>query len=275
MIGSVLLTGAAGRLGRVLRPHLASACTRVRISDIAALQPSGAEEAIPCDLRDAEAVRKLVDGMDAVVHLGGSLARNDWALARDVNIDGTFNIYESARLAGVRRIVYASSNHVIGMYPREDQLDLDAPCRPDSLYGVSKAFGEALSRYYWDKYGIESACLRIGSALAEPSDERSLATWQSYPDFAAMAMACLTTPFLGWTPIWGISDNDRRWWDNRQAAYVGYRPRDNAETFAAAVLARTPPLDPGDLAIRYQGGSRSADDYVPEGARPYRRPLKP
>ncbi|TCR64630.1 NAD(P)-dependent oxidoreductase [Bosea sp. BK604] len=268
MLRSILLTGAAGALGRRLRPALRQGFAQLRLSDIAPVEEAEEnEEIVPCDLRDAEAVERLVSGMDAIVHFGGSLSRNDWGSVMEVNIAGTYNLYEAARRQGVLRVVYASSNHVIGMYPRSEQIDLDAPLRPDSLYGVSKCFGESLSRYYWDKYGIESACLRIGSALARPNDERSLATWLSYDDLDQLVLRCLTTPHLGWTALYGVSDNDRSWWDNGKAGYVGFRPHDNAEDFAAEVAGSASALDPADPALFFQGGARSSHDYVDEAAR--------
>jgi len=272
-IETVLLTGAAGRLGTDLRPGLRRHFRQVRLSDIVPIHDcQEGETFVSCDLRDRDAVERLAEGVDAIVHLGGSLARDDdWDSIAGINISGTYHIYEAARRAGVGRIVLASSNHVIGMYPREEQLDLDAPLRPDSLYGVSKCFGEALSRYYWDKFGIETACLRIGSALPEPNDERALATWISPRDLERAVMCCLMAPHLGWTPLYGVSNNDRSWWDNRKAGYVGFRPVDNAEPHAERVLRGAGRQDPTDPALRLQGGKRSAEGFVAEQDR-YRRP---
>ena len=263
----VLLTGAAGKVGTVLRGYLRNRFSSLILTDIAVVgDVADGEEFQQCDLRDLDAVVTLMAGVDAVIHLGASLSVNDWTEIRDNNIDATWNVYEAARLAGTARIVFASSNHAIGMHERGKGLDLDAPLRPDSLYGLAKAFGENLARYYWDKYGIESACLRIGSHQGEPTNERALCTWLSDDDLGQLVLRCLTVPFLGWTPIYGVSDNDRTWWDNSKAGYVGYRPKDNAETFAEAVMAAAPPVDPQDPAFRYQGGVRSAQDYVgPEG----------
>ena len=263
----VLLTGAAGKVGTVLRGYLRNRFSSLILTDIAVVgDVADGEEFQQCDLRDLDAVVTLMAGVDAVIHLGASLSVNDWTEIRDNNIDATWNVYEAARLAGTARIVFASSNHAIGMHERGKVLDLDAPLRPDSLYGLAKAFGENLARYYWDKYGIESACLRIGSHQGEPTNERALCTWLSDDDLGQLVLRCLTVPFLGWTPIYGVSDNDRTWWDNSKAGYVGYRPKDNAETFAEAVMAAAPPVDPQDPAFRYQGGVRSAQDYVgPEG----------
>lgn len=157
------------------------------------------------------------------------------------------------------------------MHPRETRLDLDAPLRPDSFYGISKTLGENLSRYYFDKFGIESACIRIGSALPRPNDERALSTWLSEPDMIHLFMRCLEVPILGWTPVYGVSDNDRNWWDNGKAGYLGYRPKDNAEDFAAEILSSKPAPDPADPAVHYQGGVRSAHGYVPDDEGPARR----
>lgn len=263
----VLMTGAAGRVGRVVRRYLRGRFAVLRLSDIAGIgKVEAGEEYVACDLRDFAAVRELMSGMDAVVHLGASLSENDWTEIRDNNIDATWNVYEAARLAGTRRIVFASSNHAIGMYERGTALDLDVPLRPDSLYGLSKAFGENLARYYWDKYGIESASLRIGTHRSEPVDERSLSTWLSDDDLGQLVLRCLTVAHLGCTPIYGVSDNDRSWWDNGKARHVGYRPKDNAEVFAETILAREPAIDTRDPAVRFQGGIRSAEGYVgPEG----------
>jgi len=263
----ILLTGAAGKVGTVLRKHLRDNFPSVHLIDISPVQGLvEGEEFQHCDLRDFDAVVPLMTGVDAVVHLGASLSVNDWTEIRDNNIDATWNVYEAARLAGTSRIVFASSNHAIGMHERGDVLDLDAPLRPDSLYGISKAFGENLARYYWDKYGIESACLRIGSHQSEPTNERALCTWLSDDDLGQLVIRCLTVPHLGWTPVYGVSDNDRRWWDNGKAGYIGYRPQDNAERFADSIMANAAPADHRDPAFRFQGGVRSAQDYVgPEG----------
>jgi uronate dehydrogenase len=271
-IKNILLTGAAGALGRALRPSLRQGFQTLRLSDIVPVDDlEGGEMFVACDLRDRSAVETLVEGTDAIVHLGGSLSRDDWDSICGVNIAGTFNLYEAARRTNVFRIIFASSNHVIGMYPREQHLDLDVPLRPDSLYGVSKCFGESLSRYYWDKFGIETACLRIGSALPEPNDERSLATWISIEDLEQAVMRCLTVPHLGWTALYGVSDNDRSWWDNRKAGYLGFAPESNSEDHATRVLRDAKPPDPQDPALLFQGGSRSAHDFVREQDRPLNR----
>lgn len=179
-IPRLLLTGAAGALGRVLRPALKPHATILRVSDRAPLGDAvPGEETIACDLADAAAVRALLTNVDAVVHMGGFATDGPMATIFASNIVGVQNLYEAARVNRVKRIVFASSNHVIGFYPRSQKIDTEAAPRPDSYYGVSKAFGEDLSRYYFDRCGIETVCLRIGSARAAPTDRRMLATWLS------------------------------------------------------------------------------------------------
>ncbi|MFO1352686.1 MAG: NAD(P)-dependent oxidoreductase, partial [Gammaproteobacteria bacterium] len=172
-----------------------------------------------------------------------------------------YNVWETARRHGVKRIVFASSNHAIGMYPRTELLDSDSAARPDTFYGLGKAFGELLGRMYFDKHGIEAACLRIGSCFPKPKDARMLSTWLSYADFAELCRCCLTTPLLGYAIVYGVSANERCWWDNRKVSYIGFRPKDSAEPFAAEVLAGPQP-DPTSPTVVYQGGSFAANGYT-------------
>jgi uronate dehydrogenase len=251
----LLLTGAAGGLGRELRTRLRPHCDTLRLSDIADLGDAApGEELMPARLEDADAVLALLAGVDAVVHLGGVSTEQPWAPVLQANIIGVYNLYEAARKQGVKRVVFASSNHVTGYYRQDEVIDTHAPVRPDGLYGVSKAFGENLSRFYFDRYGIETVCLRIGSAFAEPKDRRMLATWLSYDDLERLVVACLTAPLAGHTVIFGMSDNTTTWWDNRRAAHIGYRPQDSSEPFRAARQASQPALDTRDPVVVYQGG---------------------
>jgi len=251
----LLLTGAAGGLGRELRRRLKAYCDTLRLSDIAELGSAApGEELQPARLEDAPAMRSLLTDVDAVVHLGGYSVEGPWEPILQANIIGMYNLYESARVNGVKRVVFASSNHVTGFYRQDEVIDCRMPARPDGLYGVSKAFGEDLSRMYFDRHGIETVCLRIGSSYPEPKDRRMLATWLSYDDLERLVVASLTAPVVGHTLIFGISDNATRWYDNRFAAHVGYRPRDRSDTFRTAVDARQPQLDHEDPAVIYQGG---------------------
>ncbi len=252
----LLLTGAAGGLGQELRRRLKANCAVLRLSDIQPFGDAGeAEEVVLADLADAAAVHEMVAGVDAIVHLGGVSVEAPFGPILQANIIGAFNLYEAARKHGVKRIVFASSNHVTGFYSQGETITADAPPRPDGLYGLSKAFGEDLARLYFDRWGIETACVRIGSSFAEPKDRRMLATWLSFADLHRLVTACLTTPVLGHTIVFGMSDNAVTWWDNRRARHVGYVPQDSSDVFRDAVYARTPEPDLADPAARYQGGA--------------------
>ena len=252
----LLLTGAAGGLGRVLRPRLKAHCRVLRVSDIAELdEADSGEEVVRAALEDAAAVRALLEGVDAVVHLGGVSVEGPFEPILQANIVGVYNLYEAARIHRVPRIVFASSNHVTGFYRQDEVIDARAPMRPDGYYGISKAFGENLSRFYFDRYGIETVCLRIGSSFPEPKDRRMLATWLSYDDLERLAVAALGTPVAGHTVVYGMSENTTTWWDNRAAAHLGFRARDSSEPFRAVVESRQPALDRHDPAVVCQGGA--------------------
>jgi uronate dehydrogenase len=251
----LLLTGAAGALGRELRRRLKSCCKTLRVSDVAALGTAEAHEELrPAALEDRAAVLALLEGVDAVVHLGGVSTEQPFEPILAANVVGLYNLYEAARRHGVRRIVFASSNHVTGFYRQDEVICPADPVRPDGLYGLSKAWGENLSRLYFDRYGIETACLRIGSSFPEPKDRRMLATWLSYADLERLVRACLTAPVVGHTVVYGMSDNPTTWWDNTSARHLGYRPLDSSEPFRAALEARQPVLDRNDPAVVHQGG---------------------
>ena len=252
----LLLTGAAGGLGKALRPRLKAYCDTLRLSDIVDLGSAAAgEELQPVKLEDRAAMLSLLEGVSAVVHLGGVSTEQPFDLILQGNIIGVYNVYEAARKHGVRRVVFASSNHVTGYYRQDEVIDASMPVRPDGHYGISKAFGEDLSRFYFDRYGIETVCLRIGSSFPEPKDRRMLATWLSYDDLERLVVASLTAPVVGHSIVFGMSDNTTTWWDNTSARHIGYRPQDSSEQFRAAVEARQPQLDQGDPATLYQGGA--------------------
>jgi uronate dehydrogenase len=252
----LLLTGAAGHLGREMRPRLKAHCERLRLSDVAEMAPAGpGEEVQPAALQDRAAVHALLHGVDAVLHLGGVSTERTWESIRDANIDGMVNLYEAARAHGVKRIVFASSNHVTGFYRQDQVVSPQDPVRPDGFYGLSKAFGEGLAQLYWDRHGIETVSVRIGSAFAAPKDRRMLATWMSFDDTERLFVAALTAPVVGHTVIYGCSDNATRFWNNTSAAHIGYRPQDSSQAFRAEVQARQPRIDPSDPAARYQGGA--------------------
>ncbi len=255
-LNRILLTGAAGGLGKVLRNSLKPFAQTLRLSDVAAMDAAGlAEEVAPCDLADKAAVDALVKDCDAVVHLGGVSVERPFEEILEANIKGVFHLYEACRRQGVKRVVFASSNHVVGFHKQGDLLEADCDKRPDGYYGLSKAYGEDLSRFYFDRYGIETACVRIGSSFPEPRDRRMLASWLSYGDLHRLITACLTTPVLAHTIIFGMSNNSVTWWDNAQARHVGYVPQDSSDVFRDAMFARTPAPDVTDPTIHFQGGA--------------------
>ena len=251
----LLMTGAAGGLGQALRERLKANCWVLRLSDVKAFGVAGpGEEIVLADLADASAVDVMVSGVDAIVHLGGISVEGPFAPILQANILGLYNLYEAARKNGVKRVVFASSNHVTGFYRQSETITADHPPRPDSLYGLSKAFGEDLSRLYFDRHGIETACVRIGSSFLEPKDRRMLATWLSYDDLHRLITACLTTPVLGHSIIFGMSDNAVTWWDNSRARHIGFVPKDTSDIFRDAVYARTDNPDLNNPVDQFQGG---------------------
>ena len=252
----ILMTGAAGGLGQAMRGKLKANCKVLRLSDRQAFgEPLGTEEIMLADLADADAVMTMMHGVDAVVHFGGVSVEGPFGPILQANILGVYNLYEAARKQGATRIVFASSNHVTGFYRQSETITADMPPRPDGMYGLSKAFGEDLSRFYFDRYGIETACVRIGSSFPEPRDRRMLASWLSYDDLHRLITACLTTPVLGHTIMFGMSNNAVTWWDNSQARHVGYVPQDSSDVFRDAVYARTPLPDLNDPTVQFQGGA--------------------
>ncbi|RYY77531.1 MAG: NAD(P)-dependent oxidoreductase [Comamonadaceae bacterium] len=252
----LLLTGAAGALGRELRPRLRARCALLRLSDVAAMDPAtDGEEVVQAALEDRAAIHALVEGIDAIVHLGGVSTEQPFDAVLPANIVGFYNLYEAARLHKVKRVVFASSNHVTGFYRQDEVIDTTMPVRPDGYYGISKAFGENLSRFYFDRYGIETVCMRIGSSFPEPKDRRMLATWLSYDDLERLVVASLTAPVVGHSIVYGMSDNTTTWWDNAPARHIGYRPQDSSEPFRAGAEARQQAVDLQDPTVIHQGGA--------------------
>lgn len=251
----LLITGAAGRLGSHLRHSLKPHVATMRLSDIAAMAPVGdAEEVIACDLADKGGVDRLVRGCDAIVHLGGIPNEQPFERIVETNIKGVVHLYEAARRHEVRRVVYASSNHVVGFHRQDEVLDTACDRRPDGFYGLSKSFGEDVARLYFDRWGIESACLRIGSCFPEPVDRRMLHTWLSHRDLTELVRCCLAAPRLGFRILWGVSAHRDLWWHDQANADLGFHPVDSSEPFRER-LEQLPPLDPSDPARVYQGGA--------------------
>jgi uronate dehydrogenase len=255
-LGRLLLTGAAGGLGKVLRPRLAAFADVLRVSDLGAALGNDAaphEEVVACNLADRNAMDALIAGCDAIVHLGGVSVERPFEEILEANIKGVFHVYEAARRHGVKRVVFASSNHVTGFYRQDERIDVRDLRRPDGYYGLSKSYGEDMAQFNYDRYGIETVSIRIGWSFPEPKDRRSLASWLSYDDLTELMRCCLFTPDVGHTVVYGMSDNPSTWWDNRYAAHLGFKARDTSDIFRAKIEAQ--PLPPADDPVRvYQGG---------------------
>jgi uronate dehydrogenase len=257
----ILITGAAGGIGRTLRRGLAGAYPVLRLLDIAPLGAVGAgEEHVIADITDMAAMEDACREVDCLVHLAGVPVEQPWATVHPVNTVGCYTVFEAARRAGVRRFVFASSNHAVGFYRREKALDIDSLPRPDGYYGVTKVFGEALGRLYADKFGLEVACLRIGSFRERPEDRRQLSTWISPADMVRLVRCCIDAGDFHFVVAYGVSANTRSNWDNAGAAVIGYRPQDNAERFADEIMARKEADDP--VAGRFHGGPYCAMDFA-------------
>ncbi len=264
----LLITGAAGNLGRELRQGLAHLTTTLRLTDRGEMSPAQEhEEVVPCELGDFDAVMNVVEGCDAIVHFGAAPVERPWAEVLECSIVGGYNVYEAARRHGVKRIVYASSIHAVGFERREAGADTDTPHNPDTLYGVSKCFVEDLARLYFNKWGIESACLRINSCFPKPVDRRHLATWLSFGDLIHLVERCLVSERIGHTVVYGISNNQEAFFSNHKVAHLGYRPRDSAEDYRDKVESSVAPGDPFDPAIEYVGGFLCAYGHPDEEER--------
>jgi uronate dehydrogenase len=254
----ILITGAAGQIGRALRKAWRGKY-KLRLTDIAPMESPGSdEECIQADLADYGAIAKLMPGVDAIAHFGGRAVEGTWDEILPASIVGSYNVMESAHLAGVKRVILASSNHAVGFYRRQTTLTSEHAPRPDGLYGVSKAFFEAMGSLYADKHGMTVACLRIGTFREpdEPDNERHLMSWISHRDLVHLCECCIEAPDYHYAVMFGISNNTRARWDNTRAFQIGYRPRDNAEDFAARVAGKIE----DDLARQFHGGF-----YIPEG----------
>ena len=260
MLKRLLITGAAGGIGQEMRNRLSHMAEIIRVSDKAALGDAGAnEEVMECNLADKDAVFKLVEGCDGILHLGGISIEDSWTPIKDGNIDGIVNLYEAARLLGHPRIIFASTNHTVGFYRQSERIDSKVYPQPDSLYGASKVFGEAIANVYHSKFGIETAIVRIGSCFPEPQTHRQLSLWLSYRDFVSLIECIFRAPRLGCPIIYGVSNNDSTWWDNRHVSYLGWVPKDNAETFRAHLDATLPYPDKNAPDTIYQGGLFTSD----------------
>ncbi len=254
-MNKIVLTGAAGRLGSYLREPLARLANVLVSSDIAEnvgnLYPG--EAYVQADLTSYEQMHALLEGADMVVHFGAYGDEAPFETLLGPNIVGAYHVWEAAYQQGVRRVIYASSIHAVGMHANTDFIGVDASHRPDTFYGLAKCFAEDLASLYWDKRQVESVCLRILSC-AQVTSARALGTWLSYEDLVHLVQQAIAAPRTDFSIIYGVSNNDRVPVDNAKASFLGYRPASNAEQFAPAILAQTPAPDHTDVQHSRLGG---------------------
>ncbi len=252
----VLLTGAAGGVGTRLRQLLKPLYPELILSDLKApadLKPD--ERFIAADLADAAAVEAACEGVDGIVHLGGFSVEGPWETILNANIIGCYNLFEAARRQGVKRVIFASSNHVMGFHPRQHKIGIEAVPLPDTRYGLSKLFGEGLGSLYANKHGLGVLSIRIGNFGDKPIDERRLAIWLKPADLVQLIRIGLERPGLVYEVVYGMSDNKRAWWDNSHALSLGYKPEGQSEVFAAEALEAQKQLPPDPIGDYFQGGS--------------------
>ena len=258
----ILITGASGDVGTRLRKLLKGVYPEIRISDIKKpvdLRPD--EQFVQAELADMAQVEKAVAGIEGIVHLGGFSVEGPWETILNSNIVGCYNLFEAARKAGVKRVIFATSNHAVGFNPRSRKIGIDAPVRPDSRYGVSKAFGEALGAMYAYKHGLRVTCLRIGNVADAPIDLRRLSIWLHPEDLAQLIRIGLEHPDIRHEIFYGASDNARGFWDNGNAFRFGYRPKHKAEDFREAAMAAQAKLAADPVGDWYVGGTFCSNEF--------------
>ena len=261
---SVLITGASGDVATHLRRELATRY-KLRLSDLRPLaNKSKSETFAKADIsRMADALR-ITKGVDAIVHLGGYSVEGPWEAILQANIIGCYNVFEAARRNGVKRILFATSNHAVGFYPRSQKIDHRVYIKPDGRYGVSKVFGEALGSLYADKYGMEVFLMRIGNVNAKPIDKRRLSILFTPRDLAQLVSIGIDHPGIRFEIVYGVSGNSRSWYDNSNAYRLGYKPRDDSEVDSKEILAREEKEHP--VGALYQGGAFTHLEEVPNPA---------
>jgi len=264
----ILVTGAAGNIGTRLRQLLKGIYPSIRWSDIRKPDNLAAdEEFVTADIAKMADAEKIVAGVEGIVHLGGYAVEGPWETILNANIVGCYNIFEAGYRAGVKRIVFASSNHAVGFYPRSETIGVDVTVRPDSRYGVSKAFGEAIGAFYADKHGMRVTCLRIGNFDDVAVDKRRLSIWLKPEDLVQLIRIGLDHPEVHFEIFYGASDNVDMWWDNSNAHRFGYKPIGKAAEFRAQAMAAQAKLPPDPIGDRFQGGPFASAEYDADKAR--------
>ncbi len=259
----IVFTGASGGIGTMIRPLLAKHYPGLVLSDRA--KPASllaSETFVAADLTKPDEVAAAVKGAHSVIHLGGHSTEGAWDAILQANIIGCYNLFEAARLAGVKRVIFASSNHAVGFYPRKRKIRTDVTVRPDSRYGVSKAFGEALGALYADKHGMSVTCIRIGNVGPKPLDVRRLSIWISPEDITQLIRIGLEHPDIRFDIVYGASDNEASWWDNSRARQLGYRPTGKAEDHRAHAVAEQAKVGPDPVGDLFQGGTFTSAEFT-------------
>ncbi len=261
-MGKILVTGAAGGIGTRLRQMLPAIYPDMRWSDMRTPDDLAVgTDFMRADLAKLDEVEAIVQGVDGIVHLGGFSVEGPWETILSANIVGCRNLFEAAYRANVKRVVFASSNHAVGFYPRDCKIGVDVTVRPDSRYGISKAFGEAIGAFYADKHGLRVTCLRIGNFGDAPLDKRRLSIWLKPEDLVQLIRIGLEHPDIHFEIFYGASDNAAAWWDNSNAHRFGYRPNGRAEDFRAEALAAQAKIAADPVGDRFQGGPFCGDEY--------------
>jgi uronate dehydrogenase len=258
----VLLTGASGGVGARLRTLLPAHYPQLRLSDLKAPQDLRADEQfVAADLADMAEVERALDGVEGIVHMGAFSVEGPWDTILQSNIVGTYNLFEAARRKGVKRIVFASSNHVVGFYPRDQRIGVEVTALPDTRYGVSKAFGESLAAFYAYKFGLEVLCLRIGNVSDQPGNLRLAAIWLKPEDLMQLIRIGLEHPDIRYEIFYGVSGNARGWWDNSVAHRYGYKPSGDSETIIGPALEGQAKLAADPVGDYYQGGHFASAEF--------------
>ena len=259
----VMMTGAAGGIGTMIRKDLANLYPGLVLSDLVTprdLEPG--ERFIKADLSNLAEVDAALEGIDAIAHFGGFSVEGPWDTILQANIIGTYNLFEAARKQGVKRIIFASSNHAVGFYPRHAKIGTDVTVRPDSRYGVSKAFGEALGALYADKHGMAVTCVRIGNVGPRPLDVRRLSIWISPEDLVQLIGIGLEHPDIRFEVVYGASDNEAAWWDNSRARSLGSRPGSKAEDYRVQAVAEQEKIGRDPVGDLFQGGTFCSAEFT-------------
>jgi uronate dehydrogenase len=262
----LVLTGAAGRLGSYLREPLSDLCDNLISTDLVDEigNTYSGETYIKADLSNFDEVNELMDGAEMVVHFGALSDEDTFDNILSSNIIGAYNVWEAAARNDVNRVIYASSIHAVGMYPKNEHIGINVPHRPDTFYGLAKCFAEDLASLYWDKKQIEAVCLRILSC-AKVTSVRALGSWLSYDDLILLVKRAIDAPTTGFSIIYGVSNNDRTPVDNSDAKFLGFTPKDNAEKFADKILANADKVNKNDRAQIFHGGPFAAVELGKSG----------